>query len=468
MKQNQTLGQRLIKSLASIKLAVVIIASLAVISGVGTVVEARYDALMAKKLVYQSVYMYIIMALLCINLIFVMIDRWPWKKHHTGFVLAHVGILIILAGSLLTQIFGIDGNIIFGIGDSNRYVELPDMELTVYSTFEGDRYTKMYSEPVDFLVNPPSQKPLVISLGSDELSVVDYNHYALREEKIVEAKEEDAEPAIRLQLQNDRVNLTEWIVKSAKKKYEVMNLGPARVILSDGSYVSTGGNELILEPLKDPTSLKYTIHSRRKGGSQNQGVIRAGETVDTGWMNLKLRILKYLPHAKKEVKFIPLERPSPLSVSALKLRFNGKDHWLGSNSVLKLFTENSAYIVRYGQKRLNIGFNMRLVKFNVGRYQGTMRASSYESLVDVEGLGEQRVFMNNPLKHNGFTFYQASFSEDERGQPVASILSVNYDPGRPWKYLGSLLIVIGCIVLFYFKRMEFKKRGSQGIRKVSA
>lgn len=69
--------------------------------------------------------------------------------------------------------------------------------------------------------------------------------------------------------------------------------------------------------------------------------------------------------------------------------------------------------------------------------------------------------MNEPLKHAGFTFYQASFQDDENtGKPIASILSVNQDPGRWWKYMGSLVMTIGTILLFYFrKRAQSASKG---------
>jgi hypothetical protein len=113
----------------------------------------------------------------------------------------------------------------------------------------------------------------------------------------------------------------------------------------------------------------------------------------------------------------------------------------------------AAFVVGYYNQRLDLGFDITLKDFSVGRYQGTQRAMSYQSLVEIPGLGEAKIYMNNPLKHAGYTLYQASFQEDELGKPVASVLSVNKDPGRFLKYLGSFLIVLGIILLFYFKRL---------------
>ncbi|MCB0379326.1 MAG: cytochrome c biogenesis protein ResB, partial [Bdellovibrionales bacterium] len=102
-----------------------------------------------------------------------------------------------------------------------------------------------------------------------------------------------------------------------------------------------------------------------------------------------------------------------------------------------------------------LGFQLKLEDFRVGRYQGTRRAASYESdvsIVDKDAPeGKITISMNEPLKYKGFTFYQSSFQEDEMGRPTVSILSVNRDPGRPWKYVGSLLLVFGIIHLFWFK-----------------
>jgi hypothetical protein len=40
-----------------------------------------------------------------------MMKQYPWKKHHAGFVMAHIGILTLLAGSLLSLRLGLDGNL---------------------------------------------------------------------------------------------------------------------------------------------------------------------------------------------------------------------------------------------------------------------------------------------------------------------------------------------------------------------
>jgi hypothetical protein len=89
---------------------------------------------------------------------------------------------------------------------------------------------------------------------------------------------------------------------------------------------------------------------------------------------------------------------------------------------------------------------------------GTMDPASYESFVRLfskEGPTEHHIYMNNPLKHSGFTFYQASYFKDENDN-FGTVLSVNADPGRFIKYLGALLVVLGAIWHFSIRSDFFK------------
>src|SRR5580704_4186179 len=102
---------RFLKGLASLRLAVFVILSLAVVAAIGTITEAKFnDSDAAQQLVYRSPYMYGVLGLLCVNLIAVMIDRWPWQKRHMPFVFAHIGIITLLLGAFITQKQGIDGS----------------------------------------------------------------------------------------------------------------------------------------------------------------------------------------------------------------------------------------------------------------------------------------------------------------------------------------------------------------------
>lgn len=462
--------RRVIKLLSSLKLAVIVILSIAGLTAWGTFVEAEYDAEAAAKIVYHSVWMYLVLGLLAVNLLAVMADRWPWKKQHTGFVIAHIGILTLLSGALVTKIYGVDGSISLAPGEKGSLISVGNVDLAVYATFDGSKYAKIFAREVDFFRSPPSvAKPLEIPLSSEKIAIRSYLPYAFREEKIVVSEQATAGAGLRFQLQNDKVNVTEWLLQPASDREVEKNLGPARVVVNSKIDFERwrGQNVIAVQPMGEE-SVKYAVfsaksprensNSRRgkltklENANVKQGVLKPGETLETGWMGLKFRVLKYLPRAMQFISFKAVERPSPLTTSAIEIEFHGKSYWMSINSLLKLFTDREMYVVSYGNRRIDTGIPLKLNEFKVGRYQGTMRAASYESVVELPDGKTRTISMNEPLKLGGFTFYQASFQEDERGKPVSSVFSVNRDPGRWVKYLGALLIVFGSTHLFYFRR----------------
>jgi cytochrome c biogenesis protein ResB len=112
-------------------------------------------------------------------------------------------------------------------------------------------------------------------------------------------------------------------------------------------------------------------------------------------------------------------------------------------------------------------FAVRLDHFQIDRYEGSMDPASYSSRVTVfddrqaakAGRENVVISMNEPLTVQGITLYQSSY-EDAQPRPTVSVFSVNHDPGRIWKYIGSLLIVAGAILLFavkYWKAYASKK-----------
>jgi hypothetical protein len=83
-------------------------------------------------------------------------------------------------------------------------------------------------------------------------------------------------------------------------------------------------------------------------------------------------------------------------------------------------------------------------------------------------LANHTVTMNRPLDYpdldgRQLRFFQENYlaPDKDRGTPLGSVFRVNYDPGRPVKYLGSGLIVFGIFLMFYM-RAYFFKRPAQG------
>jgi hypothetical protein len=445
--------KKLIKELASLKLAVVIMIALAIIIAWGTIVEARYDALAAAKFVYHTWWMYTIMVVFALNLIAVMVDRWPWKKRHIPFLLAHIGIILLLVGALFTMEGGLDGSLRLGIGESGRLVTISGVtDLQIWHSSNGDNFTKKIDQEVDFLKHPPTaEKPLQFETDDGPIKITKYYPYVFATRQIVASQIERMGSGLRFQIQNDRVNVNDWLLQNRKDSMATKELGPARITLGPAPSQPTGANEIFLTPI-DKNKISYVVFFRDLNRKPLKGFLQEGESVNTGWMGLEFKVLRYFQTAEETWDFKPAERPTPLTTSAAQIVFQGRERMMQLNDVLKFFTDKGVYIVSYANRRVDLGFSLALNKFEVGRYQGTNRAASYQSLVTIPTGEQHLISMNEPLKYQGLTFYQASFQDGPNGQPIASIFSVNQDPGRWLKYLGSLILSLGVVWLFYSKR----------------
>ena len=442
--------EKALRFLSSLKFAVINLILLAIISAIGTFIESSYDLEHAQEWVYRSLYMKIILASLSTNLIAVLVHRWPWKKRHIPFISAHFGILILILGSMMTQRLGVDGSMRLEIKERSQSIILPSKILSVYSSFDGDNIKELYRDIPRFIKKPPSEKnPYVIHLGSEKMFITDYRPYALQ--NIIYTPKKNSGWRVSFKLFGSQAQISESLYKEKKQPYAKIPVGLTHVVVAQSSYKSQEKNELILIP-KNSKEIFYRLvrgHKVRK-----VGILRKGQQIETGWMDLKFQLLDFYS-SEKMYDWIPLESFQENSVSVIQVEFNQQKKWMPLNSFLSFYSENLVTTVNYMNQRRNIGSSIELLDFKVKRYKGSLKAKEYESEVLVDGKKKVVISMNEPLKHKGLTFYQSGFEEDKNGQVQASILAVNKDPGRLLKYLGSFLIVQGIFALFYLRRKNF-------------
>lgn len=442
---------------SSFQLGIPILIAIAILIAAGTIVESNFDSMAAKKLIYDSWVMWTVMCLLIYNLVIVVVDRWPWQPRHYPFIFVHAGIITLIAGGYITSKFGLDGQLVVPIGSKNGQVSVDKTDLVVYATFNGDSYSKIVEREVDFFLNPPTEeKPFLVELGVDQVQILEYVKYARLSNKVRASKEPGSGASIRFQIKNANVQQVEQITQTKKNRIATFNLGPAKIHLGEVPQNFQPQNEIFLTPL-DNDQVTYTIFHKDSLKPFKIGKLKIGEVVSTGWMGLELRLLDYLPLAEEEYDVVRKERPSPLTTPAIRIRHRHKERWVALNDIVKLFGDSSAFLFSYQNRRLNLGFDLHLKKFDVQHYQGTTRAMEYSSLVEAVSADQNTqstISMNEPLKFRGYTIYQASFQEDESGQPTASVFSVNKDPGRWVKYIGSIIMSFGIIWLFYQRRKK--------------
>lgn len=141
-------------ALASLELAVLVISSLALLLAWATWLDATYGPKAAQFAIYGTWWFSAVLALLGINVLFAALIRFPWKRHQTGFVITHLGILALLAGCFLTRLGGIDAQMPIPEDSASHraFEDRQHFELTVSETAES-RPQRIY---VPFVSGPLS------------------------------------------------------------------------------------------------------------------------------------------------------------------------------------------------------------------------------------------------------------------------------------------------------------------------
>jgi hypothetical protein len=106
-----------------------------------------------------------------------------------------------------------------------------------------------------------------------------------------------------------------------------------------------------------------------------------------------------------------------------------------------------------------LDFSITLNDFIRTLHPGTEVARSFESLIDLHDGPSSRpvkIWMNNPLRHRGYTFFQASFSLDADAE--RSTFAVVTNPGRLLPYISSLMVFGGMLLHFILHFIGYVRR----------
>jgi ResB-like family len=108
-------------------------------------------------------------------------------------------------------------------------------------------------------------------------------------------------------------------------------------------------------------------------------------------------------------------------------------------------------------------YSLTLLKFSHDRYMGTDIPKNFASKVRLHSADgttdrEALIYMNNPLRYDGLTFYQAGFDNND----MTTILQVVRNPGWLLPYIACILMGLGLTVQFGIHLFAFvsKRRSS--------
>jgi ResB-like family protein len=462
---------RVYDGLASLRLAVVVMSSLGLTCLLATLYESKHGTAAVQREVYRTWWFAGILTFLGLNIFCAMMKRYPWKAHHTGFVMAHIGILTLLLGSLVSLHFGMDGNMALFEGETTDRVALLDRSLQVMVSGQDPGVF-----PVSFEKRPPAP-------GREQRFTVPGGVTAVAEDYLphVEIKEEyaaasDGPAALHFLLDNPFAKQDAWLATGDPSTARI-SFGPAAVSLrtlgSEGelrSAAPTGEGNEIAFLLAPSGALGYAIGTRNGPGPR--GLVTPGQPIETPWMGMKVVVQQFLPHAERHRTAVAAPPPArdERQQPAVKVHLEGPagrspSQWIPWTEIRSIPYAGGTARVAYRAPEVSVPFHVSLLKFNSDKYPGSSMAATYESWVRVDdaerGVTEHHISMNHPLHYRGYIFFQASFVE---GEPMMSIFSVARSPGLPLVYAGTTLIAAGVVWMFYVKPYLARRRAAQALR----
>ncbi len=191
--------KRIFLFLGSLPMAVATLIAIGTALAFGTIHETRFGTPAAQHYFYRAVWFQTLLIFLCLNLLTSALRRFPWKKHHAGFVMTHLGIILILIGNLLGIWFSVEGSLLIPEGETRDDLALPQDQIWVQPENPGTPF----SFPLDFSTTPwvhEVNRTFTVDLDGEplHLTVDRYFPNTLIEEEVVAG--ETPYPAVLLEL----------------------------------------------------------------------------------------------------------------------------------------------------------------------------------------------------------------------------------------------------------------------------
>lgn len=462
-----------VRLLGSLKIAVLLFLVLVVACAVGTLVESRFDARVARYYVYDAPWFLIWLVVLCVNLAAAAASRWPWRKRHTGFITVHAGIILLLIGAMVGMTWGIEGSITLNVGREPRsWMIVREMALSFTDPASGHPYRA--DLPVD--LRPPSPGSPAVRVAPSGAARYVFERYSeeLLEEKVAVALPGGA-PAVNLRLSSGMMGQSLepalFAFPEEARAHDLMGLATIRIVDALEPPPVSGVRRPQLQVKVNPDgTVAWRAWSSR--GEPTEGVAPIGGTFAAGWADWQVEIVGAFNQATAEPRIVE-HAGNVLPMQASRMRA-GVYGWVeladGTRSTPQWFVAGQQHPVKigevetfvaFGYRTEPLGFTVLLESFEVPRDEGTDSPANYRSTLVFRDLATGETArdwcgMNRPALfpagfHRHFTgmtykFSQASWNPQDLSESTVQVL---YDPGWMLKWIGSLVITAGLFIIFY-------------------
>ena len=410
--------KRVWKVLTSLRLTVVLLSLSIVLVFIGTVAQADEGLYQAQARYFKHWFVpyftfvgyripvplpggYLLGTALLINLTAAHIQRFQWSWKRTGIHLTHGGIVLLLVGQLVTDIFSNETQLRFFEGETKKYSE------------SGRQYELVFIRD--------------LADGTEEVVAIP-DHLLAKDREIkhkslpftVRAKTfwHNSEPSFRAPMQENSPPLAP---NGIAQSFDFRQMADVKT----------------MDEKNIPTAL---IEISTASGSPGEWIVSAwagDEAMASAVYNSYARKMGAEMAGRIAHKLI-----EPQTIEAGGKQFT--------------FTLRPA--------RVHTPFSLTLLKATHTDYPGTQIPKDFRSRIRLENpqTGENReveIHMNTPLRYAGLTFYQYQMSADEAavmaGQTPSSTLQVVRNPAWLTPYAGCIIVALGLITQFMIHLVGF-------------
>ena len=438
---------------------------------------------------------YLLGCTLVTNLIAAHIKRFTWSVKKIGIQLTHLGVILLLLGQLATDMLSRESIISLREGESKNYSEAHMGAELIFATDVGNGNEEIVSVPEAIVAGKgeitPPKLPFVLRV----------QEYQPNGDLLSSASLKQAEGrlATALATLEAEFSMPEGLVAQAERAKEA----EGRVNVWTGAFEAVGERDV-----------KDIVAAARKVAANHDQAVKLCAELKTRFRSQMLAKFRQVDPAMRlaaeqvaknpsaaaeppppastqgdgrEVVAVPIpetnesdKRNIPYAVVDLVQSGQSLGTWLLSPLLgpQEITVGGKTYraalrFERYYLKSGDHPYAIMLLKATHEVYQGTVTADEPEGIpknfqsrvrIDNPQTSESRevdIYMNNPLRYGGLTFYQYQMGQEEMGAHAnTSTLQVVRNPGWLTPYFGCGLVALGMAYQFLFHLLGFIRKRS--------
>ena len=217
----------ILRAVGSLWFAAVLLMLLLVAMACATVYESTKGTEQALAAFYRSIWFEALLYLVCVNVAAAVLARYPFKRKHVGFVVTHAAIVLTLLGALITERFGVDGQV--GVAEGER-VELFNSrteDALAITDSQGEERASIALDSSAFRANRMVENPKapVLMLGDARITVRRYLPDTVWSRAVLASDDSSMPPAIEVSFSASHGDHVDWVFATQRP----VTIGPTPV-----------------------------------------------------------------------------------------------------------------------------------------------------------------------------------------------------------------------------------------------